>query len=178
MPHINDYVIYSTHGVCKIEDLRFIKFDSCTSGHDYYILKPIARNTSSLFVPADNPALVARMRPVLSKEEIDHIILSVKDQNLLWIDDPKQRSARFQEILRIRDERELLLMISCLYLKSIGTEKGLSNTDAQVLKKAESIIDQEFAFSLKISTSSIKHYLREKLGLNESRDTGAIPVSP
>lgn len=165
MPRVNDYVNYSTHGICKIEDLRFIKFDSCASGHDYYVLKPIARDTSSLFVPADNPILMERMRPVLSPEEIDQIILSVKDQNLLWISDRKQRSAQFQEILRTRDERELLLLISCLYLKSTETEKGLSNTDAQVLKKAESIIDQEFSFSLKISTSSIGSYIRERLGL-------------
>lgn len=165
MPQINDYVNYSTHGICKIEDLRFIKLDSCSSGHDYYVLKPITRDTSSLFVPADNPVLVNRMRPVLSPEEIDDLILSVKDQNLLWINDRKQRAAKFQEILRIRDERELLLLISCLYHKSIGTEKGLSNTDAQILKKAEDIIDQEFAFSLKTSTDSIGSYIRRKLGI-------------
>ena len=170
LPCINDYVNYKTRGVCKIEDLRPMKFDPDSREREYYILRPVHQESSQIFVPADNQTLIDQMRPVLSPEEIDRIILSVKDQSLTWEKDRKARSARFQEILSRRDERELLMLISCLYLKSKETANRLSSTDTQILKKAELIIEQEFAFSLKISMQSVGIYIRKKL------DMADIPV--
>lgn len=165
LPCINDYVNYKTQGVCKIEDLRPMKFDPDSREREYYILRPVHQDSFRIFVPADNQTLIDQMRPVLSPEEIDRIILSVKDQSLTWEKDRKARSARFQEILSRRDERELLMLISCLYLKSKETANGLSSTDTQILKKAELIIEQEFAFSLKISMQSVGIYIRKKLDM-------------
>lgn len=170
LPCINDYVNYKTRGVCKIEDLRPMKFGPDSREREYYILRPVHQESSQIFVPADNQTLIDQMRPVLSPEEIDRIILSVKDQSLTWEKDRKARSARFQEILSRRDERELLMLISCLYLKSKETANRLSSTDTQILKKAELIIEQEFAFSLKISMQSVGIYIRKKL------DMADIPV--
>lgn len=170
LPCINDYVNYKTRGVCKIEDLRPMKFGPDSREREYYILRPVHQESSQIFVPADNQTLIDQMRPVLSPEEIDRIILSVKDQSLTWEKDRKARSARFQEILARRDERELLMLISCLYLKSKETANRLSSTDTQILKKAELIIEQEFAFSLKISMQSVGIYIRKKL------DMADIPV--
>ena len=90
------------------------------------------------------------------------------DPSLQWIDDCKQRAAMFRKILLQRDERELLLLVSCLYLKSREGSKALSASDVQILKAAEEIIEQEFSFSLKISTQQIGNYIREKLGLVKS----------
>lgn len=163
MPCINDYVNYKTQGVCKIEDLRPMKFGPDSREREYYILRPVHQESSHIFVPADNQTLIDQMRPVLSPEEIDRTIISVKDKSLIWDKDRKKRMAQFQEILSRRDERELLMLISCLYLKSKESANGLSSTDAQILKKAEHIIEQEFAFSLKISMQSVGAYIREKL---------------
>ena len=107
------------------------------------------------------------MRPILSPGEIDSIILSVKTQHPKWIDDRKERKARFQEILSRRDERELLLLILCLYFRAKENPKGISASEAAVLKKAEAVIEQEFSFSLKISKQKIGSYIRTKLGLPE-----------
>ena len=167
----NDYVNYSTYGICKIQDIRFMKFSISPDRRKYYILKPVDQEKASLFVPVDNQRLAARMKRVLSPKEIDDIILSIKNKKLLWVNDRKQREKQFQEILLRRDERELLLMIGCLYVKSKESEKGISSTDMQILKKAEHIIEQEFAFSLQISTKSIRNYIREKLDLAEFYNT-------
>lgn len=166
MPSINDYVNYKTQGVCKIVDLRTLRFEPDSREREYYILRPVHQESTQIFVPADNQSLIEKMRPVLSPEEIDRTILSVRDQRLLWIKDRKKRMAQFQDILSRRDERELLMLISCLYLQSKETANGLSSTDTQILKKAESIIDQEFSFSLKISAQSVGAYIRSNLNNN------------
>ncbi|MGI6009883.1 MAG: CarD family transcriptional regulator [Ruminococcus sp.] len=163
----NDYVNYGTHGICKIEDIQFLKFAASPQGQNYYILRPVHQKSATVFVPAENENLTQRMRPVLSSEEIDAIILSIKDQDLLWIPDRKQRMEQFKNILLRRNEKELLLLISCLYRKSRQSAKGLSSSDAQILKKAEEIIDQEFSFALQISTRNIGRYIRKKLGIEE-----------
>lgn len=36
-----DYVNYSTQGICEIEDIQLIKFNSDSLARKYYILKPI-----------------------------------------------------------------------------------------------------------------------------------------
>lgn len=163
MPAVNEYVNYSTYGICRIEEIKPVKFDYGPKSRVYYILKPVHQDNSCIYVPVENLTLVEKMRPVLTPQEIDRVILSVKDQDMSWISDRKKRSERFQEILKRRDERELLLLISCLYLKSRESKKGLASSDARILKQAESIIEQEFAFSLKISTQNIGSYIRKIL---------------
>lgn len=158
----DEFVNYGTYGICQIQDIRTMSFEP---GHDreYYVLKPVHHHDASVFVPVGSEKLEAKMRPILSKEEIDAIIASVKDDNLLWVTDRKERTAQFKDMLVRRDERELLLLTSCLYLKSQQEAKGLSAGDAQVLKTAESIIRQEFAFSLHIQPEEIGDYIRTRL---------------
>ena len=75
---VNEYVSYGTQGICQIEAIRSIQFEGCSGAREYYVLHPIDRVQSSIFVPVDNQRLTSRMRPVLSPEEIDRAILSVK----------------------------------------------------------------------------------------------------
>lgn len=163
MPCKGDYVNYSTQGICKIEDMRSIQFGADPRPRNYYILRPVHQGNAEVFVPADNPKLMERMRPILSAQEIDAAICSVRNQQMDWISDRKERTAQFQEILSRRDEKELLLLVSCLYLHSKESPRGLSPTDTQTLKRAETIIAQEFSFSLGIQMEDIGNYIRSRL---------------
>ena len=165
MYHINDYVNYSTQGICKIADVCSVSFGRDKSPKDYYILKPINKDCSQIFVPLDNDKLLEKMRPILSAEEIDGIILSIKDKDMPWIDDRKEREIKYREILTQRNETELLLLAKCLYFRSINSPKGLSSWDSGILKHTETIIAEEFSFSLNIRVEKIGEYIREKLGV-------------
>lgn len=171
MPDINDYVNYGNHGICQIENICPMKFSSDTCERDYYILKPVHQENTHIFVPVENQKLIEQMRPILSPEDIDQIILSVRNRSIPWTNDRKQRAIEFQDILSRRNECELLQLASCLYLRERDGAKGLSSCDAQILKKVEAIISQEFSFSLNISTREVGAYIRKKLDMQE-----AIPV--
>lgn len=158
-----DYVNYSAQGICEIEDTRLIKFNSDSHARRYYILKPVYQKNACIYVPIDNQKLIEQMRPVLSSDEIDRTILSVRNSKIPWTKDRKQRTSEFQAILSRRDEKELLQLASCLYLKSKDGEKGLCSSDSQILKKVETIIAQEFSFSLKINPQDIGPYIQQKL---------------
>lgn len=113
MPDKNSYVNYGFQGICKIEDIRPMKFSFDSSERDYYVLQHVHQEKAHIFVPVENQKLIEQMRPVLSQKEIDRIILSVKNHNIPWINDRKQRTIKFQDILSGRDECELLQLASC-----------------------------------------------------------------
>lgn len=171
---VHQYVNYGTQGICKIEELRSVKFNSDSHARDYYILKPVYQENAQIYVPAKNQALLDKMRPILSPEEIDQIILSIQDQDRLWISGRTKRLARFWEILSGRDERELLLLASCLYRKYKESGKGLCSSDAEILKQAENAIEQEISFSLKMSTKNIGSLYSGETGAERVKNKGAV----
>lgn len=154
-----DYISYSGHGVCRISDIRAMDFGR--GKQDYYIIEPIAAGNATIYLPRDNPKALSRIRPVLTKEEIDAIIFSVQNDQIPWINDRKVRIAQFQQILSRRDTRELLMMASCLHKRR--TEKGLPASELEMLHKAEGMIEQEFSFALNIQREDIGQYIRDRL---------------
>lgn len=167
MIETGDYVIYGTMGICKVESLSPLKFHGSSNEQQYYTLVPRYHKDAKIYVPADNKELVGRMRPILSQDEIDRIIVSAKDASIPWDPNHKIRAEQYHDILLRRDERELLLLISCLYLRSKQTAKGLTAGDARILKAAEDIIQEEFAFSLHIQPQEVGNYIKNKLGIRQ-----------
>ena len=108
MPGKNDYVHYGAYGVCQVEDLRSIRFGPDTPRREYYVLRPVDQDGACIYVPADNPTLTGRMRPVLSRGEVDRLLASVREERLPWVEDRRQRLDAFRDILCRGDERELL----------------------------------------------------------------------
>lgn len=156
-----DYISYSGHGVCRISDIRAMDFGTGSGAQDYYVVEPIAAGNATIYLPRGNPKVLSRMRPVLTKEEIDAIIFSVRDDQIPWTNDRKVRIAQFQQILSRRDTRELLMLASCLHKRK--TEKGLPTGELEMLHKAEGMIEQEFSFALNLRREEIGKYIRDRL---------------
>lgn len=154
-----DYISYGGHGVCRIADIRKMNFGN--GGQLFFVIEPITPGGATIYLPVEHPKTPTRMRPVLTKEEIDSLIQSVKNHEMPWIQDRKNRTAQFQQILARRDTRELLLLASCLHQRK--TEKGLPASELEILHKVEGLIEQEFSFALKISRDSIGSYIQDRL---------------
>jgi len=161
--NVNDHVVYGKSGVCIITEIRALN-DS--SQDVYYHLKPINHNNSTVYVPIESDALVQKMRAVLTKEEIDLLLLQLKDKKLNWIDDKVERSEFFKKILREGNREELILLIECLYNKHIDRKnagKRLLACDESALKLAEKLIEDEFSFVLDIPNKEVGDYIKNKL---------------
>lgn len=65
---VNDSVLYGAEGVCRITDI--CEQDFMGERAMYYVLKPVYGATSTVFVPVNNERLKAKMRRILSAEEI------------------------------------------------------------------------------------------------------------
>ena len=162
-----DYVSYSCNGVCLVEDVRVDAPTGKGEPKTFYILKPVADQGSTIFVPT-SPTLLAKMQRLPSRGEVDALILSTKESALPWIEDRKVRAASFQTIIKACNLRELLELVSCIYqhgqaLSAKG--KKLTAADEAAMRRAEGLIENELSFVLQLSGDQVGTYIREKLAL-------------
>ena len=64
--HVEDAVLYGSDGICRISEIVTRDFGGAPV--EYYVLKPIRQEASTIYVPVNNEALVHKMRHVLPEE--------------------------------------------------------------------------------------------------------------
>ena len=167
MFQIGEVVSYGATGICTIEDIRLESLSKAgTKKQEFYILRPAATPTCTTYVPVGNEALTAKMRKILSKEEIDTLIDSVQGQRLEWIEDPRHRADAFGQIVSRGISPELLKLIACLYLeKGNRTQCGkkFPATDEKLLASAERLVSEEFAYALQIPEEEVSAYIAKRI---------------
>lgn len=136
---------------------------------EFYVLKPINTNTSTIYVPAENSELVSKMRHLMTKENADALIDSLNQDKTEWIEDRKERNVTFENIIKKADPKELLKLVGCIYVqkqKLLSEGKKLSSTDEKQLVQAESIIKNELAFVLNLENKGIEEYIKSRIKNN------------
>ena len=84
MFQVNDVIIYGTQGVCQITGTEEKTVDG--KKKTYFVLKPVADMTSTVFVPTDNELVLKKMRRLLTKDKIHKLIDSMPDDNAVWVE--------------------------------------------------------------------------------------------
>lgn len=168
MFQIGEVVSYGTTGICTIEDIRCESLSRAgVKKQEYYVLRPAATPTCITYVPVGNEKLVGKIRRIMTREEIDQMIDSVKGQSLPWIEDTRQRSEAYQRVLSGGISGELLKLISCLYLekknRACGGKKFCA-TDEKILSSAERMVSEEFSYALQIGEKQVAPYIAGRMG--------------
>ena len=161
MLKVNDTVLYGTTGVCTVSNIEQKTIGKVT--RQYYVLKPVSHSASTVYVPADNEALLSKIRDVLSVEEINDILQKLKSTEDIWIENEEQRKQRFNEIILSGDRLGCLLIIKTLKNhQNELSEKGkrLHLADERLMKEAQRLIDDEFAFVLGKDLTEIPVFIR------------------
>lgn len=161
-----EYVRYACNGVCLVDDVRLDSLARKEAPREFYILKPVSNPASTIFVPTGSPALVSKMSRLPDREELDRLILSTKGAQLPWIEDRKARLARFQEIVKDCDLRDLICLALCIYQRKrdlTARGKKLGASDEGVLQRAEALIENQVGFVLQVSGDQVGPYIRQKL---------------
>ena len=163
---IGEYVSYGINGMCNIEDIRPMQLSQCVEKMMYYILRPESNPKSTIFVPVNNQKLVSKMRELMTKDEINAMLVRMKDRTLEWEKDVRFRTESFHEILSNGVNQDLILMIRCLHRKRqelVQLGKKLPARDSNTLKTAERLVEEEFAHVLHIKCEEVSDYIRDVL---------------
>lgn len=164
-----EYVVYGSNGICLIEDVCDFSFSADVPKKPYFILKPKHDPHSLIYIPCDNKELLGRVRSVFSKEKIEALVRERSCEPADWHEDRKERVLTFRNVLTKNDPLELLAMIRCIHLKDrefAESNKKLSASDKDILQNAERFIENEFSFSLGITTEEVVPYIRRILSLD------------
>lgn len=160
MLNINDVVTYKNEGVCIIKEV--IQRESDKQGVFYYILKPVYNETSTIYIPTNNEELVSKMKKVLSKEQIEDLIKLVPAMNEKWVQSDNHRKDKYKDVLKNGDRTELISMIKDLYVHSLDLkEKGkkFHVVDDRMMKEAQKMLYEEFAYVLDIHMDEVEDYI-------------------
>lgn len=164
MLNINSTVIYGGNGACRVCDIRKEKFGKET--REFYILKPVNDEKSTIYLPVDNEVLLSKIRKVMSKDEIDALIDSISDRSIGWIEDNRERSENFNKILDTGDRSDIMTLIKTLYLQKqqrANDGKKLRSSDEAVMTRAEKLLYEEFALVLDIKKDEVVSYIAARL---------------
>ena len=157
-------VLYGSHGVCRVTALEERRIDR--KNVIYLVLEPLGQSGASYLVPTHNAAAMAKLCPVLPREELVALLESEHIRQWELVEDGNQRKAQYRELLGSCDRVRLLQMISALYRhreSRYAEGKKFHQIDEGFLRDAEKIICSEIGCVLELDPQQARAYLREKL---------------
>ena len=165
---VNDTILYGTQGVCRITEI--CDKDMGAGLQPYYVLAPVYQNNAKIFVPVGNEVLAARMRRIISPEEINDLIRAIPDEETVWINDDITRRQKYQEMISSGDRLKLVSLIKTLYLEQEKRKeqgKKLHQADEQIFRRAETLLYNELALVLDIKPEQVVPFLNEQIAVEE-----------
>ena len=165
MFQINDVIIYGTQGVCEIVDIQ----EKSISGtkRNYFVLKPIRDQGSTVYAPTDNENVLKKMRRLLTQTQINSLIDSMPAEQPVWISNVNERKEYFKNILASGNHSELIKMIKAIYAHKQEREaegKRLHMSDEHFFKEAEQILYHEFQYVLKLNNKNeLMNYILDRI---------------
>lgn len=154
MYSVGQTVLYGSNGVCNIEEITTKEISGMSI--DYYVLKPLYSQNSTLFVPVNNEKLVSKIRNVLSSDEINSILNNISECDE-WIDNKIERIDLFKNIISSGDCSQLIKLIRLIHSHEqlqISRGKRLHISDEKCLREAEKMVCDEISLVLGIDRNS------------------------
>lgn len=159
-----DMVVHTAEGICRIEGIEKKTFDG--KSDEYYVLRAIYDNRSTVYIPVESVRLNPKIRLVLTKEQIDEIIGLVPEQPPLKYDNDNARRKLFRECISGGECEKIAQVIRTISeMKSAIRKSGKKPrvTDERLIRETEAAIGSEFAFSLGISTDEVAGIIEERI---------------
>ncbi|MFS0861919.1 CarD family transcriptional regulator [Fredinandcohnia sp. 179-A 10B2 NHS] len=155
MFNVGDLIIYSSIGICKIDDICEKTFAGIT--RNYYVMHPIEDENLVIQNPVDNDQI--RMVGMIQPEEAEEIIKTFSAPGIQWIEKGHDRLRGFSDIVKTGDRKEIAKIINTFMSKKIElerNEKKLSEGDRKLLFHLQSILFKGLAISLSTTQEEIE----------------------
>ncbi len=161
-----DRIVYSVHGVCSVVEIEIKRIDRAKIS--YYVLEPVDQPGARYYVPTEKPAAVAKMRPILSQEELAGLLSGYASVDALWIPDENRRKQQFRELISGGEREDILAIIRLLHRHRKQQEdigKRLHLCDENLLRDCEKMLISEISVVLSLSAPQALQHLHKELGI-------------
>ncbi len=157
-------LLYGVHGVCNVVGIEKRKVDKKMV--EYYCLCPIDQSGSNFYIPTSSPAAVSKLHPVMTKDELEALMQSVKGEVTPWIADENRRKQHYRDLMSALDRKSLLCTVGALVRHKntqLASGKKLHLCDENFLRDAQKLIAGEFSLVLGISKEDVRQYIQNAL---------------
>lgn len=164
---VNDVVVYGAQGVCEIVGIDEQRIDGMNK--QYFVLKPKGDAAATFYVPTWNEKALAKMRKVLTKNDVDALIDSMPSKRPAWIANENERREAYRKILAGGDHAAIISMIQALYFHKKEREaegKRLHMSDEHFMKDAEQLLYNEWQYVLNVDKAGLMAYIFERIEKN------------
>ena len=137
MYQVGDAVLYGSNGICRIREVT--RMESCGMVDDFYVLKPVSSEATTVFVP------------LLSPEAIRELLDSLEDAAPIWVENENQRKTLYREIMNSGDRSAIFrVYLTLRRLRSEREKKGkhLRVSDERSYRETERIFFDEVSLVL------------------------------
>lgn len=154
---VNDYVVYGSEGVCRVESIGHPEIVGLDKTKEYYTLSPVYRS-GKIYTPVDS---TIRIRCVLTESDVTRLIEKIKDISgeLDVPRDIKLANAFYRDLVRTYDCTNLISIIKYVSAKQRAfaeIKRNMPAVDIKFLKIAEEMLYNEFGFVLGVDPKDVK----------------------
>lgn len=165
MFQVGQNVAYGIHGVCKIIGTELRRVDR--KDVEYFILEPVLQPVSCYYIPTQNPKALAKLRALISKDELDQLLSSGAEPEYRWNPDENQRKQQYRDMITNAGCAELIDVLHVLYhhkQEQLSAGKKFHLCDENFLRDAERLVAGELAVVLGMAPGDVPEYLRSNIG--------------
>ena len=164
MFQVGDRVVYGIHGVCDVteQEVRMVDRKRVT----YLVLEPLGQPGSRYLVPTHNAAAMGKLRKMLTKEEMEVLLLSDAVRMDCWIRDENLRKQAYRELIGSGDRQKLMGMVHTLYrhkAEQAAAGRKVHLCDDNFLRDAEKLLISEVSIVMELEPEQAKEFVRSKL---------------
>lgn len=153
---VGELIIYSGHGICRIDDICEKTFNGITK--KYYVLHPIDDDHRlTIHTPVDNDK-VLKLK-LMNEEEANTILQILEGEALEWIDKPHLRNQVFHDIVNSGNREEIAKLLKTLIKKKQQVEKDgrkFYESDSRLLTEIQDILFKELSIALDTTNDEIR----------------------
>jgi CarD family transcriptional regulator len=113
MYNIGDLVIYSSHGICHIDEICEKTYLNVTKS--YYVLHPLGNSKLEINIPVDSDKIT--MKDLPDRAEAEELLDSFRYEGISWVDIKSQRAAIYYDIAKSGDRKQISRIANTLMRK-------------------------------------------------------------
>lgn len=158
------YVVYGVHGVCRVVGTEKQLVNRKRT--EYLVLEPLTQNESRYYLPTGNPTAMAKLKQILSADELRSLLSSDEIRKDCWIRDENQRKQHYRDLVSGGDRTSILQMVGSLYRyrdEQFAAGRKFHQCDDNFLRDAEKLLSSEISLVLDMTPEQARDYLRDQL---------------
>ena len=164
MYQAGQYVIYGIHGACRVVGTEKQLVNRKRT--EYLVLEPLYKSESKFYLPTQNPTALAKLAPVLPKDELEALIASDEIRKDCWIQEENLRKQHYRELTATGNRIALMQMVCALYRykdEQMASGRKFHQCDDNFLRDAERQLSSEISLVMGMEQDKAREYLRTQL---------------